>query len=1182
MRRWNRVLTITVPVALLGAISGCGGGQSVSGTMGLNKPNSPPVASLTGYIPNDAPLVRFKPYQFQAAATDPDIGDTISKYEWDFGDGSGLIQTTTGVANHTFTGGAVGESGSTVSVKVRAYDNYGLAGNYVTTSLGLDATPSPIQVSFLLPAGPTSVQADPAGGVQVLFKIHVSSTSTGTVSLSGITFKSGDAGSSIVSQTSLGGGDYTFLVRYQGDVIPGTRTVTPSVLVQDSIGITSETVSGPAVTITTLSISNHAPVIAVTNPVTPTAQGYTSKPIDLGFTITDSDNDVVNYTVDWGDDTPVSQGSVSGGTSGGVAVSLQHGFPDSFTSTSRNSTVTISASDGRSNNGTALPQTRTFTIFFNSYPTATITTPQASGVLPSTTDLPSNPAIGLVNPPGPNDPDILVIPSGGKLKFDGTSTLPGSQNALQAFSWTFQGGTPTAAAVQTPGSEILFPGNPGVITPYLVEFKVTDAFGRSSSLAPGVNPKSFRKWIVVDGKNTQLFKLNFMYRQISDNNGIATLNPVALENHGLGAQVRIFQDGVTNTYPVADQARTKGQAAIPVRSNLPFYVLIPNYNNTVDDKNYLMRIPNAPTGANADPSLGTTLLANASSFGFENASAPWNPTLQVVTAQGFAAETAPSPERRLLGTVSFVWGTTPTNSRYFDRLSVPLDSTDSLGAIESAWVWNSNSVYTINGARAQQSIAEWTFEVGNRATADTTSTAGGPSQMRFTIDYSKYTGDSQASETFAHERMQVFRVPPGVTDPYNLDVGGWLNPALNINLNPGALPTSFNTFITNAVYGGNGTAAFSGGLQGIPIPYDANDPDRSPYAAARTYNLYPTRSVLGFAEYLWSKVWARPLILNVANPNYMDSWIGLPTFSHFRNSNPAAWPAVAGIVPDASAFDMTVSGGGTFDASSPVAVGGATPSSTGVGRFFWTAFTPFYNAAGDSLVSRTWLSDDTNGRPPTGITGGAGDALAAFGLLPPQDTVVDKRGRDANGGLTGSPLGGYRVTWFNPTKDENDDPVAPDFWVVEFQTPSGLFHFLLPAGFPASAQHVSDLILTDARTYLPSGRSASQGPIPGDTDTVAPGYCWFDVPLELRPSIQTPGATSYLRIFALKSILKNSPPAGARPLNRPDWMDALKTALPEASIKAPSGNDLTYAHKVPFNFFWDIVVVNGPKTPVAP
>ena len=36
------------------------------------------------------------------------------------------------------------------------------------------------------------------------------------------------------------------------------------------------------------------------------------------------------------------------------------------------------------------------------------------------------------------------------------------------------------------------------------------------------------------------------------------------------------------------------------------------------------------------------------------------------------------------------------------------------------------------------------------------------------------------------------------------------------------------------------------------------------------------------------------------------------------------------------------------------------------------------------------------------------------------------------------------------------------------------------------------------------------------------------------------------------------------------------------AMKASSGIDLTYAHKIPFNYYWDIVVANGPATPVAP
>ena len=116
-------------------------------------------------------------------------------------------------------------------------------------------------------------------------------------------------------------------------------------------------------------------------------------------------------------------------------------------------------------------------------------------------------------------------------------------------------------------------------------------------------------------------------------------------------------------------------------------------------------------------------------------------------------------------------------------------------------------------------------------------------------------------------------------------------------------------------------------------------------------------------------------------------------------------------------------------------------------------------------------------------------------------------------------------------------------------------------------------IMTDARTYLPSGTT------PGAGATVAPGYCWFDIPLELRPS----GAAT-LTVFAVKSILKNHPVAAARVLNRPDWVDAAKTASATMKMLTTVGTppDLTYAYKIPFNFDWDIVVVNGPMTPVAP
>jgi hypothetical protein len=183
---------------------------------------------------------------------------------------------------------------------------------------------------------------------------------------------------------------------------------------------------------------------------------------------------------------------------------------------------------------------------------------------------------------------------------------------------------------------------------------------------------------------------------------------------------------------------------------------------------------------------------------------------------------------------------------------------------------------------------------------------------------------------------------------------------------------------------------------------------------------------------------------------------------------------------------------------------------------------------------------------------------------------VDLRGRDASGNVTGA-SGGYRVLWFNPTQDLSGNVVAPDFWVVSL----GTTHFVLPASFPSAAQATTDAILTDARTYLPSGSATKQA-----GDTVAPGYCWFDVPLELRPAV---GSTTTLTVFGVKSILKNNPPAGARSLVRTDWIDGIKTATANISVLPAESTsvDLSYAYKIPFNFPWDVVVANTPLVSVG-
>ncbi len=1162
-----------VPLAGMLLFLGCNnGGAGVSNGSSPHKGNVAPTATFTSPAPGTA-LVRYQPYAFTATATDPDIGDSITKFEWDFGDGTPTVFTTLGSVTHVFNSAGTGESGTT-NVQVRAYDSANLAGAYASLNVSVTAADSPITPTFESPAGDVTLQADASGGVLLTYVIKVVSTSSGTIGLSNINFDRGDSQSSLVSSTAVGDGLFNFVARYNGASSAGTRVANPTVQVIDSNGVSSAVVAGPVVTINTLSSTNHQPVIVVTNPATPTSAGLTSKPVDLGFTLTDSDADVVTYTIDWGDGTPNTTATTSGDTSAGVAVALTHTFPDSFTSSSRTSTILINATDGRTNNGTAQQQSRTFTITYNVYPTATITSPQASATLPSPAVLPSNPAIGLVNPPGPNDPDLVVIPSGGKVSFSGVSTPPGSGGTV-TYSWTFQGGVPATSTQLDPG-EVIFTANPGSITPLLATLTVTDAFNRVSSAGPGVNKKTYQKWIIVDGQNTQTFKLAFLYRLKADNNGTSSVAPVTTAGHGLGQTVSIFQDGLTNTYVVQDQSN-QALVSVPVRSNLPFYIQIPAF--PPENISYLLRIPNAPTGAFRDPSLGTTLLSNTSTFGFENTSAPFNPTLKVVTAQGFAPEGQNPQERRIAGTTQVYGGQTPPNNRWLDRLSVPLDTSDSLGALNQ-WVQGSNFVYGFSDIRGNQSFAEWMFflktlgtdQLAELPTPDPTTTPGTLNDLGFGLDYAKYSGDTQASESFAASRMQAFRVPGGVTDPYDITLAGSGSPSLTVDLLPQPIDATVPPFFATMLYATPGSTPLAGGLQGLAIPYDANDPDRLPNKSL-SYSFANTRSVFAYSEYLWSSVWARPLVLNHAAPNYSEPiWL----YPFFRRSNPAAWPmTTAGISPDNSQFNLNVSPGGIFDASSPVSVGG-TPGTTGVGRFYWTAYTPFYNGAVNAVIARTWQADGT-GQPPRVFAGTSTDATSALGFVPPQDVVVDKRGRNANGSLNGSPSGGYRVTWFNATKDSGGDPVPPDFWVVELQTGSSPQHFLLPASFPADAQTVTDPIVTDARSFLPSGRSAADGPALDGSDKVGPGYCWFDIPVELRPT--TGEAT--LTVYAMKSILRNNPVAGSRPLNRPDWLDGLKTVTATISVRPLNGGNLQ-PYRIPFNFYWDIVVTNSPQVFVAP
>lgn len=133
MRPWKLAFRMLLPVALLAIHAGCGGGG------GSSKPTpnmGAPVTVFQSISPNDATLRHSIPYTLTVTATDPDAGDSISKFEWDFGDGSLLGTTTVGTIQHPFV-----KSG-TVTLKVRAFDSHNLAGDWMSKTFTVTTDPA--------------------------------------------------------------------------------------------------------------------------------------------------------------------------------------------------------------------------------------------------------------------------------------------------------------------------------------------------------------------------------------------------------------------------------------------------------------------------------------------------------------------------------------------------------------------------------------------------------------------------------------------------------------------------------------------------------------------------------------------------------------------------------------------------------------------------------------------------------------------------------------------------------------------------------------------------------------------------------------------------------------------------------------------------------------------------------
>ncbi|MCL1907849.1 MAG: PKD domain-containing protein [Holophagaceae bacterium] len=279
-------------------------------------------------------------YRYTVGAV-PDIGGTIVRYEWRFGDDA-LESTAVPYVDYKFSTSV----GAFVTVNVKVTDGYGAkAERDFVVPLSQDVMP--LRLTPTKPDEKLEINIDESEirDIPFEFTLETISGSPDPVIIEDIEFEVDDhmVGGRYSQIIETRPGTYSFTVTYgKSGLIDYTDT--PTIEVTDTQGRRSGIVEWPSITIHITSAPNTAPKITVVNVAPDIGEGKGSGSARLNFTIQDAENDYVDWAVEWGDGNKTVGAAT--GTRVGRSVSIGHEYSNPA---GTEMPITITVNDRRRN-----------------------------------------------------------------------------------------------------------------------------------------------------------------------------------------------------------------------------------------------------------------------------------------------------------------------------------------------------------------------------------------------------------------------------------------------------------------------------------------------------------------------------------------------------------------------------------------------------------------------------------------------------------------------------------------------------------------------------------------------------------------------------------------------------------------------------------------------------------------